>query len=305
MAQSTILYETAKTKAHVIALEPRMSAKNKGDKKHLGILQLSDLLSRSLEIEQIIAVFAQEIQSKIPHVGYRYKVGDIGLDIIKGDAIGPCANYRLKLQNCQLGEISFFREHIFSSEELCALEELLCVLIYPVKNALMYQVALKSAYRDPLTGLNNRAAMEKLLPREIELANRHAQSMALMVMDLDGFKQINDRNGHDVGDRVLRDVGEILQSAVRNTDLLYRYGGDEFVGGLAQTDINGALEVSERIRRGVESLSSYGQAVLDNIEMSIGITMVRPDDNFTNAFKRADNAMYKAKQGGKNRIIII
>ncbi len=305
MPQSTILYETVKNKAQVIALDPRGLDKSADNEKTLRVLQLVDILSRNLDIEQIIDVFAHEIQSLIPHSGYQYQASDLGLEFAKGEAVGSSAKYRLKIQSRQLGEISFFRESSFSNEELCNLEDMLCAMIYPVKNALMYQVALKSAYRDPLTGLNNRAAMEKLLPREIELANRHAQSMALLVMDLDGFKQINDRYGHDAGDQVIRDVGEVLHAAVRNTDLLYRYGGDEFVGGLVQTDINGALEVSERIRRGVESLSGHGDHVSGKIEMSIGITMIRADDDFGNAFKRADSALYQAKQGGKNRIIII
>lgn len=305
MPQPTILYETVKNKAQVIALDPSGLDESTDNEKTLRVLRLVDILSRNLEIEQIIDVFAREIQSLVPHSGYQYQASDLDLEFTKGDAIGSCAKYRLKIQNRQLGEISFYRECSFSNEELCDLEDMLCAMIYPVKNALMYQVALKSAYRDPLTGLNNRAAMEKLLPREIELANRHAYPMALLVMDLDGFKQINDCYGHDVGDQVIRDVGEVLHSAVRNTDLLYRYGGDEFVEGLAQTDINGALEVSERIRRGVESLSGHYAHVSCKIEMSIGITMIRADDDFSNAFKRADNALYQAKQGGKNRIIII
>lgn len=305
MPQPTILYETAKNKAQIIALGSRELNKTEDNQKHLRILQLSDLLSRNLEIEQIVDVFAHEIQSRIPHNGYHYRASDLGYELTKGEAIGSRANYRLKIQNRQLGEISFYREGKFSNDELCFLEDMLCSLIYPIKNALMYQIALKSAYSDPLTGLSNRAAMEKLLPREIELTNRHGHSMALLVMDLDGFKQINDRCGHDVGDQVLRDVGYVLQSAIRNTDLLYRYGGDEFVGGLAQTDINGALDVSERIRRGVESLSGYGEHDSSNIEMSIGITMIRADDNFNEAFIRADKALYQAKQSGKNRIIVI
>ena len=305
MPQSTILYETAKNKAQVIALDPRVLDQATNSEKHLRILRLSDLLSRNLEIEQIVDVFASEIHAEFPHSGYEYGCDDIELSISKGETRAHNANYRLRIHNRQLGEITFYRDTGYSSDELCNLEDLLCALIYPLKNALMYQIALKSAYSDPLTGLSNRAAMEKLLPREIELANRHAHSMALLVMDLDGFKQINDLCGHDAGDQVLRDVGQVLQAAVRNTDLLYRYGGDEFVGGLAQTDINGALEVSERIRRGVETLSVSDPEHSGNIEMSIGITMLRPDDCFSNAFKRADKALYQAKQGGKNRIIII
>ncbi len=304
MPQSTILFENTRSRNPVIALDPQILENSVNDEKNIRILKLVDILSRNLEIEQIIEIFALEIQSQVPHSGYRYEASDLGLDISWGETTGACANYRLKIQNRHLGEISFFRETGFSENELCILEDMLCATIYPVKNALMYQIALKSAYSDPLTGLNNRAAMEKLLPREIELAHRHTQSMALLVMDLDGFKQINDCYGHDVGDQVLRNVSGVLHTAVRNTDLLYRYGGDEFVGGLSQTDVNGAFEVSERIRRGVEALPAYGDQKSDKVEMSIGITMIQADDDFNIAFRRADQALYKAKQSGKNRIII-
>ena len=305
MPQSTILYETAKNKAPVIALDPLVRDQPSSDDKHLRILQLSDLLSRNLEIENIIQSFIHEIKKEIPHSGFYFKSSDTDLEVSSAKTVGCCASYRLRIQDHQLGEISLFRETVFNSNELCRLEELLCALIYPVKNASMYHIALQSAYRDPLTGLNNRAAMEKLFPREIELANRHARPMAVLVMDLDGFKQINDRYGHDIGDQVLRDVGQVLQSAVRNTDLIYRYGGDEFVGGLAQTDMKGAVEVSERIRRGVETLTIPGREISSKIEASIGITMLKAIDSFKHAFKRADNALYQAKQSGKNCIMVV
>lgn len=304
MPQSTILFENSGSKAPVIALDRYIVEKSVNDEKNIRILKLVHTLSRNLDIEQIIEIFSRELQSQVPHSGYRYQVSDPELDITIGDTAGACANYRLKIQERFLGEISFYRETGFSTEELCDLEDMLCATIYPVKNALMYQIALNSAYSDPITGLNNRAAMEKLLPREIELAHRHAQPMALLVMDLDGFKQINDSNGHDVGDQVLRNVSGVLQSVVRNTDLLYRYGGDEFVGGLSQTDVNGAFEVGERIRRGVEALPGYGEPMAEKFGMSIGITMIREDDDFNIAFRRADQALYKAKQSGKNQIII-
>ena len=175
----------------------------------------------------------------------------------------------------------------------------MCSLLYPIKNALMYQIALKSAYRDPLTGLNNRMAMEKNLPREIDLAKRHSQSM-----DLDGFKQINDSCGHDVGDQVLREVAQVISHVVRNTDLVYSYGGDEFVGGLGQTDLHGAIDVSERIRSSIDELDLDGCGTVDRVQISIGITLVRQGDCFLSAFKRADKALYQAKINGKNQIII-
>ena len=305
MPQSKILSNAVKQKAQVIALNSRVSESFVDNEKQLKNFQLSDLLSRDLEIDHIIEAFSRYLQSEVPHCGYQYQCAELGLSLDSGKVRDHLASYRLKIQSRPLGEITFYRETRFNADELHNLEDLLCSLIYPVKNAIMYQVALNSAYTDPLTGLSNRVAMEKLLPREIELSNRHSHAMAILVMDLDGFKDINDQCGHDVGDQVLRDVGEVLQSAVRNTDLLYRFGGDEFVGGLPQTDINGALEVSERIRKGVEKLTISCSEISDNLEISIGITMLRTGDSFNNAFKRADKALYQAKKGGKNRIIII
>ena len=306
MPQSTILSKTRKSRAPVIALDARRSDQLERDERRIQNLHLAGLLSRSLEVEHIIDTFAREIQQDVPHSGYKYECIDIEKGMSAGQITRHSVHYRLKVENQLLGEVTLFRDFPFVDAEVTKLEALLCALIYPIRNAVTYQTALKSAHRDPLSGLNNRTSMDKFLPREIEMARRHDQSMALLAMDLDGFKGINDRCGHDVGDQVLRDVGGVVQNTVRNTDLFYRYGGDEFVGGLAQTDINGALDVGERIRRGVEKikLPSAREGKKSSVRISIGITMIRPDDCFRVAFKRADQALYKAKAGGKNRIII-
>ena len=308
MSQTTQLVNSEKSlpqaPAQVIALDPRTGERAQGREKHLRILQLSDLLSRNLEIGPIIEAFMDEISGVVEFCGYRFSCDDINATLENGVIEGYNANYRLKIQNRLLGELTLYKLASFNSRELCELEDLLCSLIYPVKNALMYQIALKSAYRDPLTGLNNRMAMEMNLPREIDLAKRHSQSMALLVMDLDGFKEINDGFGHDVGDQVLREVAEVIGQVVRNTDLVFRYGGDEFVGGLAQTGIHGAIDVCERIRSSVERLDLSGFGIDGRVSVSIGITLVRQGDNFQVAFKRADKALYQAKLNGKNQIII-
>jgi diguanylate cyclase (GGDEF)-like protein len=304
MAQPTTLYSNGKNRAQIIALDPRKSEKVSNTRRHVRVLELSDLLSRSIELETVIEVFSNEIRKEVPHQGYKYECSEIAVSFSQGGSAEYNLNYRLNVQNHQIGEITLFRSKPFSSKEICDLEDLLCALIYPVKHAVMYQTALQSAYSDPLTGLNNRTAMEKYLPREIDLSKRHQQSMALLVMDLDGFKHINDSCGHDIGDQVLREVGQVIRIAVRNTDLLYRYGGDEFVGGLVQTDLEGALDVGERIRSGVENLKLIGDLSTSGIEISIGMTMVRSDDCFKHAFKRADKALYSAKVDGKNRITV-
>ena len=308
MSQTTQLVNTEKSvpqaPAQVIALDPRSAEQTQGSSRHLRILQLSDLLSRHLNIAQIVEAFMAEIADDVDFCGYRFSCDDINIIVEHGVIEGFNANYRLKIQNRMLGELTLFKLSSFNSRELCELEELLCSLIYPIKNALMYQIALKSAYRDPLTGLNNRLAMEMNLPREIDLAKRHSQAMALLVMDLDGFKAINDGYGHDVGDQVLREVASVISQVVRNTDLVYRYGGDEFVGGLVQTDIHGAIDVSERIRGSIDNLDLGAFGVPDPVQVSVGITLVRQGDTFISTFKRADRALYQAKLNGKNQIII-
>lgn len=304
MPQSTPLFEDNRISAPVIALDRYIVEKPENNEKYIKILNLVQTLSRYLSIEKIINIFSQEIQSQVPHQGYRYCARDPELDFSGGDIEGACANYRLKLQDHYLGEVSFYRQTDFGSKELRDLEDMLCAAIYPVRNALMYRVALNSAHIDPTTGLNNRVAMEELLPREIELAHRHDQPMAILVMDLDGFKQVNDTHGHDVGDGVLRDVSSVLTHAVRNTDLLYRYGGDEFVCGLPQTDLNGAFEVGERIIKGIAAIPNHDDQETGRVGISIGVTMITKGDDFSSAFRRADHALYSAKQSGKNRITI-
>ncbi len=308
MVQTTQLFENRKPAsrlpAQVIALDPRPGARSGTSKKYIRNLQLSDLLSRHLEIKQIIEAFMKEIAKEIDYCGYRFSCDEVDICLERGKTRGYDASYRLRVQNRQLGELTLFKPSRFGSTKLNKLEELMCCLIYPLKNALMYQVALKSAYQDPLTGLNNRTSMEKNLPREIDLAKRHRQPMALLVMDLDGFKQINDSCGHDIGDQVLREVGQVISHVVRNTDLVYRFGGDEFVGGLAQTDVHGAIDVSERIRSSIEQIDLGRRGVALSIRVSIGITLVRDSDNYQSAFKRADKALYQAKLNGKNQIII-
>ena len=223
MNTPTILNVTDKSRnAQVIALDSRKSEQVTSDKKFIKLLQLSDLLSRTLDINEVIDIFSKEIQQAAPHHAYRFVSDRMPTPISKGVVDRFSLLYRMTLHNQFLGELTIYRNKRFSANEVCEFEDYLCSLVYPVKNALQYQTALDSAYIDPLTHLGNRTAMEKFLPREISLAKRHEHSMAMMVMDLDGFKLINDTCGHDAGDHVLQNVGSILQEAVRNTDLIYR-----------------------------------------------------------------------------------
>jgi diguanylate cyclase (GGDEF)-like protein len=305
MSQPISLHSVKKSGAKVIAHDPRHDEKVISNKRYLRVLELSKALSRNLDLENIVEAFSNEIKIEVPHAGFHYAFSEIGTSFSQGNEAVHSANYRLSVQNESIGELTFFRHHSFSNEEICNLEDLLCALVYPVKNALMYRTVLKSAYSDSITGLNNRTSLEKCLPREVELAKRHQQPMAILVMDLDGFKEINDNHGHDIGDQMLREVGQVILKTVRNTDLLYRYGGDEFVSGLVQTDLEGAIYVSERIRSGIENLVDLTDLPTCKIKISIGLTMVQFTDSYNQAFKRADKALYSAKLAGKNQVSVL
>lgn len=304
MPQTTTLMGQARTPVQVIALDSRKSEQVVSDKQYLKILQLSDLLSRHLKVTDIVKVFSNEIKALVEHDSFRYVSEQLARPVRVGK-VGPHSlNYHLTIQQMDLGELTLYREHPFSTNEVCQFEDLLCSLVYPLKNALMYQSAITSAYRDPLTNVNNRAAMDKLLPREVRLAKRHDQRLALMIMDLDGFKAINDNCGHDVGDKLLQSVARMILDTLRDTDMLFRYGGDEFVAALPYTDVQGALDVADRILAGIEKLSADSTYESMEVGMSVGLSMLHAGDDFNRFFKRVDQALYRAKRDGKHRTVV-
>ncbi len=304
MAQITTLMGESRVKGQVIALDSRKPEQVVSDKQYLKILQLTDLLSRHLTLEDIFSVFSNEIRPLVPHNSYRYVSEFHNASVKSGKLNRHSLHYHLTIQQMDLGEFTIYRKEPFSTNEVCQFEELLCSLVYPLKNALMYLVAITSAYKDPLTNINNRAAMDKLLPREVRLAKRHDQSLALMIMDLDGFKSINDNCGHDVGDLLLEQVAESITGCLRDTDMLFRYGGDEFVCALPMTEIQGAIDVANRIINAIKKVEVSNCPQFPGIGMSIGLSMLQAGDDFSGFFKRVDRALYSAKTAGKDRVIV-
>ena len=159
---------------------------------------------------------------------------------------------------------------------------------------------LEAAQRDALTGLYNRAHFESVLRGKIEYANRRTDTLAVAMIDVDGFKQVNDAQGHGMGDIALRQVGHLLASQARDTDIVSRYGGDEFAWLMPGTSVEAALAVADRIRRQLEELQ---QEMELPISLSIGIAAC-PEDaaSMADLIDRADVAMYLAKERGGNQV---
>ena len=156
--------------------------------------------------------------------------------------------------------------------------------------------------RDALTGLYNRRAMEEFVKVEVNKAMREGSGFGLIVIDLDNFKDINDTYGHVVGDEALKHVAKILQSVVRKSDLVGRWGGDEFVVLLPTSDMSRVEKVSKRI---CEVICNNRLNEHIGISVSVGASAYRPGDSVDSLLIRADKALYRAKRLGKNRVEVL
>jgi two-component system, cell cycle response regulator len=160
------------------------------------------------------------------------------------------------------------------------------------------------ATTDPLTRVLNRRALADRLIIEMDRARRYASELAILLIDIDYFKRVNDGAGHLAGDAVLRQVAGRIQSAVRTVDIVARYGGEEFVVILPETSLEGAFTFAERLRMGIEAHEFVAGTHEIRLTVSIGIstfpaTDIASADDF---FARADAAMYRAKQEGRNQV---
>ncbi|HPA14018.1 MAG TPA: diguanylate cyclase [Desulfobacterales bacterium] len=156
---------------------------------------------------------------------------------------------------------------------------------------------------DPLTGIYNRRAYDKRINEELQRYLRHGNLFSMLLLDVDHFKRINDRYGHTVGDTCLKEIIKRIRPILRKSDFLARFGGEEFIVFLPETDGKGAVEVAEKLRRVVEDTEFIYKAKVEKITISIGLTEVKPSDRSPDIlFNRMDQAMYEAKRAGRNRV---
>jgi diguanylate cyclase (GGDEF)-like protein len=192
----------------------------------------------------------------------------------------------------------------FTNNDLTLLEAMANQAAMAIENARLFEEVERLAVTDELTGLNNRRGFFDLGRREMERAQRTHRPVTALMLDLDGFKRINDTFGHAVGDEVLRHLGDRCRRAVRDIDLVGRYGGEEFCVLLPETDLKTALEVAERIRSSIADQPFDTAAGPLAIRISIGLALAGEDGGETveTLLDRADTAMYYVKQEGGNAV---
>jgi diguanylate cyclase (GGDEF)-like protein len=195
------------------------------------------------------------------------------------------------------------RSHAFSKNLLVVLSERVRSDNEFIASSLgVLRQAERNAATDALTGLGNRHWMQDMFEREVTRAQHSDKPLCLMMVDVDNFKHFNDRYGHISGDRVLIAVAHALREYVRPTDLIARFGGDEFAILLPGIELAQAVQTAERLREQVAALSPPSLSTA--VTVSIGVTARIADDDVSTLVNRADEAMYDAKTKGRNRVSV-
>jgi len=196
-----------------------------------------------------------------------------------------------------LGVFSRDPETRFGEDDRRRLEELAERVAPAIENARRFREARRLADLDALTGLHNRRFFHETLAREVDRAQRYQRRLSLVLVDVDGFKEINDRIGHLAGDAVLAEIGSRIRQVVRSADIPCRVGGDELAVIVPEIEVGQARQLVGRIQTAV---SSQPIARAGRVRVSAGVADLQPNDSPTTFFERADESLYEAKHNGKN-----
>lgn len=267
------------------------------------VSKLALRLQQSIEISPLMQTFCEETAKIVPCDSVSFNEPVLDLSFTFGEKQVHHCKYQLNLEGEQLGEILCSRKTPFSIRETDLLERLLSLLIYPLRNALLYHKAIAQAHRDPLTQIGNRAAFDLCLEKQISAHERHHTEFSLMVIDIDHFKEVNDTYGHIAGDKVLKMVAQTIRKTLRRSDEVYRYGGEEFVVILSNTQQGGATFIAERIRKAIEELKVELNKTI-SVTASIGISASEKTEQVSQTLEFADKALYEAKESGRNQVVV-
>jgi diguanylate cyclase (GGDEF)-like protein len=273
-----------------------------GQKQGLTQSQLNKFILKlltTIDLSKLSQLYFQQLESTLPLSELKIQFED---DRVK---FGQAAkNTHLKTLSCvHMGSAVAVMDYSFtqplSLKDWQILQQMHVNFCYPFKNALEHHKIKQFAMKDFLTSLGNRASYDESMVRLSSQSKRRHQPFGLLVLDMDNFKQVNDIHGHQEGDKVLMACADTILQCLRDSDFAFRFGGDEFCCLLpnANNQINNLI--AERIRRAIESNSLLQQ---HKISCSIGSATYQQDDSQIGIFSRADEALYSAKQAGKNCI---
>lgn len=264
--------------------------------------RLARRLSTTLSLEAQLSMLAKEMADMVPFdsLNYRHRIARQDFVFSTGMGGPHRCEYRLSLEGHQYGTLTLHRRQRFSEEELTGIEMMLSGAICHIRNACQFIAIEQAALTDSLTGIGNKRALDEALRRASAMADRHGAPWSLILCDLDHFKLINDNHGHVVGDHILARTAEKLEQALRNSDTVYRFGGEEFAILLPHTNEPEARDVANRIRGAIESIRVDGGETPLTVTASCGVAMHLADEEPEQWLARADESLYRAKAAGRN-----
>jgi len=255
-------------------------------------LALMEQLQCTLELDKILNIFAMEASKYTSFSGLYFTQGDIRTSI-RGSKQGNAERqFELKINNEFLGTLTYAINSPISLTNYKILDDLHQYIVHPINNAIQYKNAMYLAMQDGLTGLGNRRYFDKQLKRAMHHANRHKRQVGLVVADLNKFKLINDTYGHHVGDEILKGFADALELSVRDSDSVFRFGGDEFAIIVEEASKESLHVIESRIQSAINA-SAFLTKYL--VECSLGCTFMNRIDNEKSFFERADQALYQQK----------
>lgn len=263
---------------------------------------LTYALQTSLELDKTLEIFFNQIQEFVITSSLAYQFEEKNISTSLGQREQHTISYKLSSEDLCLGNISFSRSKRFSETELSVLEMLIGILFLPLRNSLLYREAVLSSMSDPLTEIGNRKALDISFDRELKLAKRYDQALSVLLIDIDHFKAVNDSVGHRNGDKTLVQIVKTIQNTLRETDQVFRFGGEEFLALLNNTGAVDAKLIADRIRLNVamSPISLENQNLFCTV--SIGVSTFDGFSSAEDLIEQADNALYKSKKGGRNRV---
>ncbi len=285
-----------------LAVTQLMAASNTEKKFDAKRLKVTNALQTTLSTSRLITLFSEQIKPFIKQAGLEYSNDSVNTEVKTGQTALHSCSYNLTIETEELGSLKVMRRKRFEPAEVEQIEALICCLIYPLRNALMYKKALLSAHTDQLTGLNNRTSFSQSLQHEWDLAKRYNAPFSLLMLDIDHFKKINDTYGHIAGDEALKTVAKTIKETIRDSDVAFRYGGEEFVVLLNNTSEPGASLLAERIRQNIANLVIAVEGSTLSLTISLGTAILGESENGEELLQRADEALYQAKNSGRNRV---
>ncbi|MFT6269381.1 MAG: diguanylate cyclase (GGDEF)-like protein [Alphaproteobacteria bacterium] len=263
--------------------------------------QIMRTMLSSIDLEQLTNGYFGLLKAKLPCNSLKLAFADQLLRTGKSKAQARILKisiyYGHPFGTPQHAQLAYSFSATLTSVQRKLLSEMHSIYAMGLRHALEYYRISQLATKDMLTGLGNRVSYNESISKLISICNRNEDGFGLLVFDLDNFKMVNDRFGHQEGDEVLVCFGEILQSCLRDSDHAFRFGGDEFCCLLIDSDAKANKRVANRITK---AIAAHPVFIQHGVTSSVGATSFVSNDDPKSLFERADSALYKAKQAGKN-----